>query len=131
MSFPAWLEVAIILFIIGGISLVVWKSGAANPVATGGLNTRLTTVDQELKGVRRQVDEIEERVEKMSGMFAKTSDIRRVEKGLELNAEKMDKVMSEIAAVREEAAERGATGKATARLLDIIHKEIVSKGMNS
>ncbi|QDH35836.1 hypothetical protein [Porphyrobacter sp. YT40] len=128
------LEILIIIFILAGISVVIWlgwKGGAANPVTTGNLDQRLQSFDVELSGVRSQVDQIEERVETIEGHYAKASDIERLEKQLRTHARKMDKVIEDISAIREEAAERGALAKSTARQLDLIYEVIVEKGMNA
>ena len=129
-----WIEILIIIFIIIGISVVVWlswKGGAANPVTTGNLDERLNSFDTELSGMRVQVDQIEGRVETIEGHYAKASDIERLEKQLRAQARKMDKVADDIATIREEAAERGALAKSTAKQLDLIYKTIVEKGMNA
>jgi len=129
-----WIEILIIVFIIIGISVVVyfsWKGGAANPVSTGTLDERLNSFDTELSGMRSQVDQIEDRVEKIEGHYAKASDIERLEKQLRAQGRKMDKMAEDIATIREEAAERGALAKATTKQLDLIYKTIVEKGMNA
>lgn len=128
------IEILIILFILGGIGTVIWlgwKGGAANPVSTGNLDDRLNSFDAELSGMRSQVDQIEGRVETIEGHYAKASDIERLEKRLRTHDRKMDKVIEDISAIREEAAERGALAKATAKQLDLIYKTIVEKGMNA
>ena len=128
------IEIVIILFILGGISVVIWlgwKGGAANPVSTGTLDERLNSFDTELSGMRSQVDQIEDRVEKIEGHYAKASDIERLEKQLRAQGRKMDKMAEDIATIREEAAERGALAKATTKQLDLIYKTIVEKGMNA
>lgn len=129
-----WIEILIIVFIIIGISVVIyfsWKGGAANPVSTGTLDDRLNSFDTELSGMRSQVDQIEDRVEKIEGHYAKASDIERLEKQLRAQARKMDKVIDDISAIREEAAERGAMAKAAAKQLNMIVEVIVEKGMNA
>lgn len=131
MNSPAWLEAVIILFIIGGIVFAVWKGGATNPVGTGGLNKRLTAVDNELIGMRSQIDEIEERVEKMDGLYAKASDIDRLERRLKSHDQKLDRMAAEMTAIRENAAERAAMAKATAEQVRMIYMVITEKGMNS
>ncbi|MCL9998371.1 MAG: hypothetical protein NBV68_03235 [Erythrobacter sp.] len=128
------IEIVIILFILAGISTVIWlgwKGGAANPVTTGSLDDRLNSFDTELSGMRSQVDQIEDRVEKIEGHYAKASDIERLEKQLRAQGRKMDKMAEDIATIREEAAERGALAKATTKQLDLIYKTIVEKGMNA
>jgi len=129
-----WIEIIIIIFIIMGISVVVyfsWKGGAANPVSTGNLDERLNSFDTELSGMRVRVDQIQGRVETIEGHYAKASDIERLEKQLRAQARKMDKVADDIATIREEAGERGALAKSTAKQLDLIYKTIVEKGMNA
>lgn len=129
-----WIEILIIVFIIIGISVVVyfsWKGGAANPVSTGTLDDHLNSFDTELSAMRHQVDEIESRVEKMEGLYAKASDIERLEKRLRAHDRKIDKVGEDISVIREESAERGAVAKATAKQLDMIYEVIVEKGMSS
>jgi septal ring factor EnvC (AmiA/AmiB activator) len=128
------IEIVIILFILGGISVVIWlgwKGGAANPVTTGNLDERLHSFDTELSGMRSQVDQIEDRVEKIEGHYAKATDIERLEKQLRAQGRKMDKMAEDIATIREEAAERGALAKASTKQLDLIYKTIVEKGMNA
>ncbi len=128
-----WFEILIILFIIVGIGVVLWatwKGGAANPVGTGGLDARQKTFDAELSGMRSQIDQIEERVEKMENHYAKASDIKRLEKRQEVLDGKLEAVGRDISAIREEAAERGALAKSTAGQLDRIYKVIVEKGMS-
>ncbi|WP_086733788.1 hypothetical protein [Erythrobacter colymbi] len=128
------IEILIILFILGSISVVIWlgwKGGAANPVSTGNLDERLQSFDTELSGMRSQVDQIEDRVEKIEGHYAKATDIERLEKQLRAHGRKMDKMAEDIATIREEAAERGALAKATTKQLDLIYKTIVEKGMNA
>lgn len=128
------IEILIILFILGGIGTVIWlgwKGGAANPVSTGNLDERLNSFDTELSGMRSQVDQIEGRVETIEGHYAKASDIERLEKQLRAQARKMDRVADDIATIREEAAERGALAKATAKQMDLLYKSIVEKGMNA
>lgn len=130
----SWFEILIIVFIIIGISVVVyfsWKGGAANPVSTGNLDDRLHSFDTELSGMRSQVDQIEGRVETIEGHYAKASDIERLEKQLRAQGRKMDKMAEDIATIREEAAERGALAKATTKQLDLIYRTIVEKGMNA
>lgn len=130
----SWFEILIIIFIIIGISVVVyfsWKGGAANPVGTGGLDERQKAFAQELVGMRSQIDQIEDRVEKMESHYAKASDIERLEKRLRSHDRKMDKVSDDIATIREEAAERAALAKAAGKQLDMIYEVIVEKGMSS
>lgn len=127
------IEIAIIIFIIIGISVVVWlswKGGAANPVGTGGLDARQQAFDHELKGMRSQIDQIEERVEKMEGHYAKASDIKRIERRQEALDQKLDRLAEVVTEIREDAAERGALAKSTAKQLDLIYKTIVEKGMS-
>lgn len=128
------IEILIILFIIGGISVVIWlgwQGGAANPVSTGNLDERLNLFKNQLTGVSTKVDDIEDRVETIEGHYAKASDIERLEKQLRAQARKMDKVIEDISAIREDAAERGALAKSTAKQLDMIFKVVVEKGMDA
>lgn len=128
------IEILIILFILGGISVVIWlgwKGGAANPVSTGNLDERLNSFKNQLTGVSSKVDDIEDRVETIEGHYAKASDIERLEKQLRAQARKMDKVIEDISAIREDAAERGALAKSTAKQLDMIFKVVVEKGMDA
>ncbi len=128
------IEIAIIVFILIGISVVLyftWKGGAANPVGTGALDARQKAFDAEISGMRSQIDQIEDRVEKMEGHYAKASDIKRIEKQQQALGAKLDEVVKDISAIREEAAERGALAQATAKQLDMIYKVVVEKGMSA
>lgn len=128
------LEILIIIFILAGISVVIWlgwQGGAANPVSTGNLDERLNSFKNQLTGVSTKVDDIEDRVETIEGHYAKASDIERLEKQLRAQARKMDKVIEDISAIREDAAERGALAKSTAKQLDMIFKVVVEKGMDA
>jgi len=128
------IEILIILFILGGISVVIWlgwQGGAANPVSTGNLDERLNSFRNQLTGVSSKVDDIEDRVETIEGHYAKASDIERLEKQMRAQARKIDKVIEDISAIREDAAERGALAKSTAKQLDMIFKVVVEKGMDA
>jgi septation ring formation regulator EzrA len=128
------IEILIIIFIVVGIGVAVyfsWKGGAANPVGTGGLDARQKAFDAELSGMRSQIDQIEERVEQMEGHYAKASDIKRIEKRQQALDTKLDAVIKDISAIREEAAERGALAQSTAKQLDMIYKVVVEKGMSA
>lgn len=128
------IEILIIIFIIVGIGVTVyfsWKGGAANPVGTGGLDARQKAFDAELSGMRSQIDQIEERVEKMEGDYARSSDIKRIEKRQQALDTKLDSVIKDISTIREEAAERGALAQTTAKQLDMIYKVVVEKGMSA
>jgi len=127
------IEILIIIFILAGISVVIWlgwQGGAANPVSTGNLDERLNSFKNQLSGVSHKVDDIEDRVETIEGNYAKASDIERLEKQLRAHTRKMDKVIEDITTIREDAAERGALAKSTAKQLDLIYKTIVEKGMS-
>lgn len=133
-----WIEGAVILFIIGVMGFLTWRGGAANPVGTGGLDKRMTSlsaeikaVDSEVKGVVSKVGEIEDRLEDMEKISAKVADIKRVERRMEAHDHKMDAVLADVAKLRTDSAAQAVQAAHTAKQVDMLYQHIVAKGMGS
>lgn len=129
--FANYLEAAIVLLIMAGMGLLIWRGGAKNPVGTGGLDRKLARVEIDVKSVSEKVDEIERRVEDIDNRAAKASDIKRLEKQLEAHARKTDAIASQLAESREDLAGLAAEVQGSRRQLDLLYQFIVEKGMKS
>lgn len=129
--FGNYLEAAIVLLIMAGMGLLIWRGGAKNPVGTGGLDRKLAKVDGDVKSIAAKVDEIETRVEEIDKRAAKTSDIKRLERQLEAHVEKTDEIARALAASREDAAALKSSLDAVRRQIDLMYQVIVEKGMKS
>ena len=80
--FGNWLEIMLIAIILGGIGLVIWKGGAANPVGTDTLRSKLGALDNDLRAVKTKVDTVETRVAELDQRAATKGDIERIENRL-------------------------------------------------
>lgn len=130
------LELAIIAFIVVGITVAAWRGGARNPVGTGGLDKKINELSGEVKAVKSKVGEIVERVEKIEGDTASAADIKRLEKAIERLANKQADHESRQRALADKQSEHAAISAGTAakvdhidRNLSLIMSVVVPKGM--
>lgn len=108
-----WFETAIIVFIMIGLGVAIWKGGAANPEGTRSLGRK---VDRDLDGLRAEL----KRIEKAS---ASRKDIERVEAAIaDVKAEVNDMATS--------AASREATLDHVKQQVDRLYDFIVNRGMS-
>lgn len=136
--FANYLEAAIVLLIMAGMGVLIWRGGAKNPVGTGGLDRKLVQVEGEIgkvKGeviaIKSQVEAIEIRVEDIDLRAAKTSDIMRLERQLEAHVEKTNEIARALAASREDTAAIKSSVDGVRRQIDLMYQVIVEKGMKS
>lgn len=127
--FGNYLEAVIVVLIMAGMGVLIWRGGAKNPVGTGGLNHKLIHIDGEVKkfggevaGMKQQMGEIEARIEDIDKRAAKSADIRRLERQFE-------ELAKTVAASREEDAAMGASLEHIRRQIDLLYQFIVEKGM--
>lgn len=104
------IEWAIIAFITLGIAYAVWKGGAANPVGTGGL--------------QRTVNQIASRLQGMEDRSASKEDLTRIEAALQVEKDKIDKVVGQfeglVATITELRQDWGARNQAVAALAESV-----------
>lgn len=74
-----WLELVIIAVILIGIAVAIFKGGAANPVGTGALRSRLVALDGDLRSLNSKVGTVETRVAELDQRAATKGDIARIE----------------------------------------------------
>lgn len=130
------LELAIIAFIVIGITIAAWRGGARNPVGTGGLDKKINELSGEVKAVTEKVGDLVERVEKIEGDTASSADIRRLEKAIEKLARVQADHESRQRALADKQGEHAAISAGTAakvdhidRNLTLIMSVVVPKGM--
>jgi hypothetical protein len=117
-------ELAIIAFIVFGITLAAWRGGARNPVATGGLDRKIGVLAGEVKAVTGRLGDLTERVEKIEGNFASAADIKRLEKAIERLASKQADHESRQRVLAEKQSEHAAISAGTAAKVDQIDKNL-------
>lgn len=140
-------EIAIIVIIIAGMATAIWRGGARNPVATGGLDRKLTllsgelqvltaTIGSKIEGVETKVDEVERRVEAVERDAIGAADVKRIEKAIDRLAKAQADIEGRQRALSDKQGEHAATSAATAatvqqiaRQVDRIMGVIVPKGM--
>lgn len=122
-------ELAIIAFIVIGITIAAWRGGAKNPVATGGLDKRLSEVSAKL-------GEIEIRVEAVENKGASAEDIERLEQAVANLARTLPDIEARQRALSDKVGKHAATSAATAaevkhisKQVDLIYSVLVPKGM--
>lgn len=76
------LEIAVMLFIVIGILVVVFRSGRANPENTGQLAKSINTVKTEVRDIESRIGHVEQSIAKM----ATKDDVRRLEQSIDSNA---------------------------------------------
>lgn len=72
-------EAVIIAVILGGIGFTIFRGGAANPVGTGALSKKLTTLDGDVKALKTEVCGVADRVAEIDRRGATNADIERLE----------------------------------------------------
>ncbi len=130
------LELAIIAFIVIGITVAAWRGGAKNPVGTGGLDRKINELKGEVAEVKTSVGDLVQRVEKIEGDTASPADIRRLEKAIEKLAKVQADHESRQRALADKQSEHAAISAKTAasvehidRNLTLIMSVVVPKGM--
>lgn len=111
MGMGNYLEMAIILVILGGFAAVFWKGGASNPVGTGALQNKMRKISQDLREMGDGYQRISQDVEALRGSAASSDDIARIQSDLEAEKTRTDKlfvtlevVSTDIHALRKENA---------------------------
>lgn len=129
-------ELAIIAFIVIGISIAAWRGGAKNPVGTGGLDKKINDLSGEVKAVTTTVGNLVERVESIEGDTASPADIRRLERSIDKLAKVQADQESRQRALADKQSEHAAISAQTATAVQHIDKNltlimsvVVPKGM--
>lgn len=117
-----WFEAAIIVAIIAGIMLAVWKGGAANPEGTGSLGRDVRRIDGDVGKLGGQVETFGSRLAKLEESAAKVQDIKRLERAVGEADNKIGELIKQSAAQATAAEHRG-------KQLDMLYQTIVMKGM--
>lgn len=137
------LELAIIAFIVIGITIAAWRGGARNPVGTGGLDKKINELSGEVKavktevtGVKTKMGEIVKRVEGIESDTASPADIKRLERAIEKLAKAQADGESRHRALADKQSEHAAISAATAaavqhidRNVNLMMSVVVPKGM--
>ncbi|MFV0642933.1 MAG: hypothetical protein ACK5NN_00280 [Sphingomonadaceae bacterium] len=119
-----WYELALIAFILGGIGIVLWRGGAANPVGTGRLGRQLGKLDDAVKGLDAKVERLEQQVDDIDRRAATVDDIGRIEAQLQALAR-------DVATIRENDAMGRVSAEHVRRQVDALYEVIVKKGMDA
>lgn len=101
------IEIAIILFIVIGIVVAIFKVGRANPQDTGTLAGSIETIKREVRDVESRVGHIEQSVR---GMATK-ADIERVEAKIDGHRELADRTASGVKRLEDFFLDKGIKGK--------------------
>lgn len=101
------IEIAIMLFIIGGIFLVVFRAGRANPENTG-------TISKDVSALKSDVRKLESDVEAMRksvGDMATKADLARIETKLDGSRELINVTAAGVRRLEDFFLEKGVNGK--------------------
>jgi chromosome segregation ATPase len=90
--FGSWLEAVIIVVILTGMGVAIFKGGAANPVGTGSLNRKLARVETDIGSLKDDYHRIEARVTEIDRRAATVADIERIEARLTDWERKIDRL---------------------------------------
>lgn len=108
-----WFETAIIVFIMLGMGVAIWKGGMANPEGTGALGRKF---DSDIDALRKEM----KRIEKAA---ATSKDIERLETAIA-------DVKAEVSELGTSAASREATLDHVKQQVDRLYDFIVNRGMS-
>lgn len=106
-----WFEAAIIVFIVVAIGVTVWSGGAANPEGTGSLGRKLSKLDGDMNGVKRE----------MKGVKLEVNEMREGFRSLDQDLDEL-----KIA-----AAARHQSLDHIKERVDMLYDHIVRKGMDA
>lgn len=128
-----WLEGLIIAVIMIGIGVAIFKGGAANPVSTGGLRSKLSTLDADMRqikskvdGVQTKVDTVETRVAELDQRAATKGDIERIEQRLAGWDPRMDRLDDRLDSMEREIAAMQAMAAANQRVIEAMAESLRS-----
>lgn len=132
----SWLELSIIVFIMGGIAWTVFRGGQANPEGTGALARKLSKLSTEIGGVKTDVaavkselTRVDQRVTEIDRRGATTDDIRRIEGKLEEHGRCLAQLDNELAQTREQMAAQHSDVEHIKRQVDRLYDFIVQRGI--
>ncbi len=113
------IQIAIVIFIIGSLSFIMWKGGASNPESTGRLGRRVSSLSRSLTTLDGRVRAIEDDVKELELNMATTKDIESLGKSLE----------ERTSTLRAEMKGHHDLSERTNRAVDRIERLLIEKGL--
>jgi chromosome segregation ATPase len=101
----AWVETAIIIIILLGFGAVLWKGGAANPVGTGALQTRVTAIGQKIETLKSDMARATEKMSTLEGSCASSVEIGQLRDMVQADRRRTEQVFLKIESVESDIAE--------------------------
>lgn len=119
----SWYETFLILFIVAGFAVAIWKGGSANPESTGSLGRKMAALTKTVTKLQGQVSTVQQDVSRLEADSASASDIERLE-------EAVQSLKVKVSEIGESAAGRNATLEHVKQQVDRLYNVIVEKGMS-
>jgi len=107
----AWMEWAIIAFIVGTIAWIVWKGGAANPMGTGQLSRKLGKLAGEVSTLAGRLHQTERELAELKLEAATTKDIERLEARMEGQRQLSERTNRGVERIETLLLEKAVNGK--------------------
>lgn len=101
----AWLETAIIMFFIGAMALMFWRGGAANPVGTGSLQTKVNALKTQFETLSGGLKGVTERMGALEANCATGAEIETLRGELRGDRRRTEEVFLKLEAVQAEIAD--------------------------
>ena len=95
----AWVEALIIIVIVAGFALVFWKGGAANPVGTGQLQSRVKDVAQEVKTLAGDLGRITDRMGTLETSCASSAEIETLRDAMKGDRRRVEQVFATVQSI--------------------------------
>lgn len=115
----SWLEIAIMIFIVGSIAWVVWRGGQANPESTGSLGKQFGGLSAKVTRLDLRVGHVESELAELQQTAATTKDIARIEQ----------LINERIATVNAKMEGHHKLSEATNKAVDRIERVLIEKAL--
>lgn len=107
----SWIEYAIIVFIVFGIVVAIWKGGSANPVGTGRLSSRVGKLTGQVGTLSTRMKHVEDEVDELKVVAATTKDIERLEQRMTAHEQLAERTWRSVRRIEEHLIEKGLNGQ--------------------
>lgn len=104
----AWLETAVIAFIVLAMGFLIWRGGAANPVGTGTLQSKVNAIDASVKEVKAGLARTTDQMKALETSTASRAEFEALTETLKADRRRTEQVFLKIENVEADLTEMRA-----------------------